>query len=166
MNTACRGILLSSCLVLALGACAQTGPAHMATWTECAPGSGAGVDWTAAPVKTVTWYDGTFSPAIVRMRPNTAYTLRLKNESPAEQRFQAQDLFRENKIVSVGGEVPPGKCIERIGVASGSAVDIRLITGDENSYDFGMYFPLDLTRVVGVGDGWSFGTGSGVVSVR
>jgi len=166
MKNACRGILVSSCLVLALGACTKFGPAYVADWTACTPASGAGVDWSAAPVKTVTWQDGTFSPAIVRMKPNTAYTLRLKNESPGEQRFQAYELFRETQIVSVGGAVPPGQCVEHVAVAPGNASDIRLITGNENSYDFGMYFPFDLVRVLGAGEGWSYGTGSGVVSVR
>jgi len=166
MKNAARGIMVASGLVLALGACTKFGNAYVADWTQCSPASAAGVDWTAAPVKTLTWVDGTFSPAIIRMKPNQAHTLRLKNDSPVEQRFQAYDLFRETQVASVGGSVPPGQCVEHVVVAPGQTVDIRLITGSENSYDFGAYFPFDLTRVVGAGEGWGFGTGSGVVSVR
>ena len=166
MKNACRGILVSSCLILALGGCARFGNATVGTWTECTPGNGAGVDWASAPVRTLTWKDSSISPAIIRMKPHTAYTLRLQNNEAYGKTFQAYELFRETQIVSVGGAVPDGHCVEQVAVASGNALDIQLITGDENSYDFGVFFPMDFVRVVGVESGWPVGTGSGVVSVR
>lgn len=167
----------AAALVMGFGACSFDGAVRTA-WMETCPVAPAGIDWDNAPVRTVTWTDGGFEPAIVRMEPSTPYVLHLVNDqgSPGftPPNFQAPIFFESVQVADVDGMADKdGRCIKGVDVKSGGGTRIHLVTGeDEHSYDFSVYYPFDaVVENFGQLEPWAgleppLTPGSGVISVR
>ena len=113
------------------------------------------VDWETATVREIVIDDNEFTPALVHFHPRSPSVIRLVNKDDRSHALKARKFFRSVQVVAVGdgNPAPLDACMTAVAVPALGTLDVRVVTGEPDSYDYETDFLMTYTIPVGVHHG-------------